>query len=581
MSRARRTVSVEALGYLVVIIAAAWLRFSSLGVHPLGDAESLAALSSAPGLSDFVPDSIVSYSPAYRALTRPAFALFGANEASARLVPAFAGLLLVLSPVLLRRQIGRGPALLAAAFFALSPTLWLASRTASGTMIGALSLLFALAILTSKQSDGGVNLEWAAASVGLGLVSGPAWLSGVASIVLGIVLFRLIRRRVGLPASLAKMPVERILRSVAIGGLVALGVATGLGFLPDGLRGFFDGLGTWAEGWFQTGRRFPGTYLLHLVAYEPLALVFGGLSLFATLRHRGRPQRWISAWALGALLLVPLHPATELANAVWFVLPLLLLASISAAGAIDRIAKTKPIWLTLGAGLGILALLSFSYLQFRSYVGNPDSLQSLFGVPTLLALGVMGLGLALIALLMLGFGWTPELAQQVAAFSGLIGLVGFTLSAGAQLNLGEPSGAEIAHAQVGTQGLTILRDSLTILSEAEFGRSEALPVQASDEPTPALAWTLRGYPRLRNLNPEGDPPVILVREDAPLPGEYLGQSLTVGEARAWSGWLPPDPLAWILARTGPTVQDRWVMLVRQDVAGVDQLTPAEDLPEEQ
>jgi hypothetical protein len=304
--------------------------------------------------------------------------------------------------------------------------------------------------------------------------------------------------------------------------------------------------------------------------------VFGGIGLINGLQNRGRLQAWLSAWALGALLTLAIYPSRVPSNAVWVVIPLLLLASMTVARVIDRIAHADPFWFTVGAGAAVLALLSFSYLQFRSYVGNPDSLQVLFGVPTLLALGTMGLGLVVIAVLLLGFGWSSALAARVAGLAGMIALAGFGMSAGAGLNRGEPTGSEIARPQVGTQGLLTLRESLAILSEAELGRSEALPVQVGDEPTPSLAWALRGYPRFRGLDPDGEPPVILVKEDQPFPGEYLGQSLTIGESRGWNGWLPPDPLAWLLTRNAPALQERWVMLVRQDVAGVDELVLSED-----
>ena len=68
---------------------------------------------------------------------------------------------------------------------------------------------------------------------------------------------------------------------------------------------------------------------------------------------------------------------------------------------------------------------------------------------------------------------------------------------------------------------------------------------------------------------------MITREGAPLPGEYLGQSVTIGESWGWTGWLPPDLMSWLVVRDAPTVPDRWVLLVRKDVVGVEELPPVE------
>ena len=56
------------------------------------------------------------------------------------------------------------------------------------------------------------------------------------------------------------------------------------------------------------------------------------------------------------------------------------------------------------------------------------------------------------------------------------------------------------------------------------------------------------------------------------PSEYLGQSVSIGEHWGWTGWWPPELLFWWVTREAPTLPDRWVLLVRPDIAGVEQPT---------
>ncbi len=111
-----------------------------------------------------------------------------------------------------------------------------------------------------------------------------------------------------------------------------------------------------------------------------------------------------------------------------------------------------------------------------------------------------------------------------------------------------------------------------VLSLAETGQPDAIPIEVRDAPTPALAWVIREYPKSSEA---GNPAVVIAREGRALPGDYLGQSVTIGESLGWSGGLPPDLLSWLVLRDMPTAVDRWILLVRKDVAGVEEILPLE------
>jgi hypothetical protein len=51
-----------------------------------------------------------------------------------------------------------------------------------------------------------------------------------------------------------------------------------------------------------------------------------------------------------------------------------------------------------------------------------------------------------------------------------------------------------------------------------------------------------------------------------LEAAYKGQTFVFLEVRAWSGW-PPDLLAWLIHRQGPTEVEKMVWWVRADLIG--------------
>jgi hypothetical protein len=73
------------------------------------------------------------------------------------------------------------------------------------------------------------------------------------------------------------------------------------------------------------------------------------------------------------------------------------------------------------------------------------------------------------------------------------------------------------------------------------------------------------------LTPEGEQPPALAQD-------YLGQSFTIGERWGWDGWLPPDFLRWLMQHRAPTAAERWLLLVRSDLAGAGELPPTAPEP---
>jgi uncharacterized protein (TIGR03663 family) len=162
--------SLEALLYATFFLLAIVTRFWDLGRRALHHDESLHAQFSwllAVG-KGYVHDPLM-HGPFLFHANALAYLLFGANDATSRVVPALTGCLLVLIPVLLREQIGRWAALIASGLLLISPSFLYYSRfirhdiyTATATL-----LLFACIIRYLARPEprwvylGALALIWA------------------------------------------------------------------------------------------------------------------------------------------------------------------------------------------------------------------------------------------------------------------------------------------------------------------------------------------------------------------------------------------------------------------------------------
>ncbi len=160
--------------FVPVFILAGVLRLTNLSAIPLAPGEASNALSA---WQLWQPQAMVSYpatSSAYVSLTALLMPVLGADEVVVRLIPALAGIGLVLLPWLMRRWLGAMGALVAGLLLAVSPTLGVASRTADGSMLGLLAGGLLLVAWLRYQEEGEKRwLHAAAMALALGLTSAP------------------------------------------------------------------------------------------------------------------------------------------------------------------------------------------------------------------------------------------------------------------------------------------------------------------------------------------------------------------------------------------------------------------------
>jgi len=576
----------EVVLWLAILVVAALLRFAALGWPPLNDREAdlaLAAAQGTPSASAFWEGGSegIAASPAYYTLTRLLFGFFGATDAGARFFPALAGTLVVLLPLALRDRLGRMPAILAGLTLALSPTMVAASRTAGGAAFALLGLGGWLALTSPSPPEASWRARRIAGGVlaGLGLAAGPTALTGALILAVGWGLSRLVDRE--RTASPGGGEAGWVGRQAVIAAAVALALASTLGARVEGLAGIFDSLGVWISGWGTAEGLPPLAWLLTLPLHDILLFAFGVWGAIAGLRRRDRGAPFLVAWAMAGVMVLLVYPSRQAVDLAWICLPLAILAGLALR---DILEGARAAWSWAGHALLVSALLLlalFVLYQLSAYaLGRGPGLNPAEPRLSLVLVLIAG-GLAVVMVILFALGWSREVAWTSAGIAGFV-VVGFmSLSTNWRLSLGaSAAGAgSLWRSQANTAGLTMLVETLEGISQARTGFTDALPIGV-ESPLPAgVAWALRQFPRAGTGSPDAPAEVVLAPEDSvptDLPAEYLGQVIKTGERWGWIGPLPPLQIVSTGDWEALTLAERWVLLVRADVATFGTLT--EGLP---
>jgi hypothetical protein len=436
----------------------------------------------------------------------------------------------------------------------LSPTLVMMARTAGGGALAVAGVGLGWIFLVRDDMPPRTRTAWMTGLLALSLASGPPLTGLLVGGSVGTVLFE------ADPAwsELRSLPWSARRELILFVGLL-LAVATAVGTRPDGLAGLAASLGAWLQGWTRFGDLGIGTALAGLAIYEPLVLL-GGIYAAVVLRSRRSLNPGLTTWALGALLVACIYPSRTAGDLAWSVIPLAVLASQAVEDVVERLAHAehKPILVVLG---GILLLLAvFAYLQLAGYargIGRGPEFD-----PSLelgLAIGALALGLVITVLF--GLGWSWSLAGDAVRSVVLGVLAAATVSACWSLNYGAlaATARELWRPQAATAETETLLETARGVSMGQTGWPDALPLRLEAGASPVLAWTLRGFPLdVAEGALASDQPKVILRlidgQERPLAADYIGQTFSIVERKAWSGVLPSGLLRWIVLREAPTAR---------------------------
>jgi uncharacterized protein (TIGR03663 family) len=358
----------EVLGYVLLVGAALAVRLIGLADRPFHHDESQDAYFS----WIFWKNGDYAYNPLLHGplrfyLTAGMYSLFGDSDFTARLAPALMGTLMVPLPYLLRAQIGRVAAFVAAVFLAAGPSYLYFSRFAREDIYVA-CITLALLVTVFRFLDRPRRHHPAAIGALLALSFATKETTFITVFVAGTFFLAVLATR---HRGLLLGPVRAVGLDAWGWGLAAFaGVFTVLftTFLTHPV-GLWDGIYTGLKYWLsqhevRRGGESDLFYLVVLAGVEWPALVLGAVGGVVALR-RPTLLRVFLVWAFVLSLAVYSWAGEKFA---WLILhpllPLLLLAGIG----VQAIWDSRRHWF---GRLGIVAaIVAFAYAGYASYLAN-------------------------------------------------------------------------------------------------------------------------------------------------------------------------------------------------------------------
>ncbi len=458
---------------------------------PLSSSELRQTLASLDGIRhvDFPPKAD---SPLLLLGNMMLFSVFGAGNGIARLIPALAGVSLVLLPLYWRRYLGHTGALAAAGVLLSSPLILFASRRVEGTILSTLAAAFLFTTLTPLwNKDAGDNQRRIMIMLGvsIGFLSGPAFYDLLFTGIAAWLFKHLLRRK----------PVEedwyRFWWRPALMGLgIALLISIGFGFRWSGWNGIMEGLSHWLSSWTAMS---DVSHLGALLLYEPFTLILAVLGIGYAWKLWDSFSLRVILWALLNLLITSLRGGAPVAGAGTTILAFAYLSGYGIENVINRMSGNHSKWMILHIGMGFVFLLP-ALLGLTQYASGLISAEQ----PLLLLSGAIVI-LALQALL--AFLFSLVLPMQVLWRSALLGVsvmcLFMQMSFSLQLNFVRPTSAlEPAVMDAGSPDMVAFKQMVSDIAIQRGLREDTLIITIVDgdaEVTNSVRWMLRDFKRIK------------------------------------------------------------------------------------
>ena len=574
------SLTVEVALYLIIALMAVGLRFYGLGDRPMQAPEAAQALEawrSAQGLPQ--GSALTQSSPILFTSNMFLFALFGATDFLARLLPALSGALLVIGPYFLRRHLGRMGALAASFLLAISPSALFFSRYLGGEIVVvacALAITYGLfGYLDQRQPK---HLSLAAIALGLALSAGAGTFTFILVVVTFVLVLALVNRFSGpseywqriSDAWQAARGTNGLLRDCAallvlIFALICTGFLLHLSGLQDGI----DLFTAWLSAFQPQAGGQPWYYHLQLLlVYEPLILVFGLAAMVYLLKRRDLFSLFLAYWTMVAFLVYLVAGGRGPGDVLLIVLPLALLAGAFIGRLLDELVA-KAVWGREGlfAVVACAAVVNLG-LQLGGYAFS--SRQNYLFLA--LAAGFVLIGL----LVFYGISFGPKPTLRAGGLVLLLVLTALTVSISCYLNYRRGSDPhEIMAASPTSRELFDLVETVEMASSRE-GDSRSIAMTVHQGAGPALAWYLRDFDDVEfvaQLSPSIDTPVVIAPADEQEPtlgAQYSGQDFELASSWKLQGLSGPGLMEWLFYRQAstPVQTDNLVLWVKQEVPPV-------------
>lgn len=559
-------IKLEHILFGTAILLAGLVRFLNLGAAPLNETEARLALDArqiAQGATEIGIFNPAPY-PLYILVTSLLFSLFESTNFLARLLPALAGMGLLLVPILLRNRVEKPAALLLTFGLAIDPGLVAASRLASGPM---LALVFGLLILIAWQQN---HPRWAGFLGALFLLSGPPAFQGILiALVTGGLLWLFMR-----PVKIFDLQDyfqdrgSKDSRQAVIALFISLFVIGTL-FLqvPQGISALANSLLTYFKGWTSLPEIPAGRVIAALAIYQPVAVIFALVSIGKILyRRRVDSLDLLLIFGAGISLLHGLiYSGRQALDLVWVLVPTWLLAARELARLLDL---RQPQLAVYGQALLIVLLAGLMWFNLAGLGRSPLQMNSSLARLLLMA-GVILLIAITTILVSMGWSWQNGKHGLVLGILGAGSL--YLISAfwsSSQVGANLPS--ELWYPSSAGNQTALFEKSVRDISVWKTGFPNRIDITLIGDST-SIQWALRNFEQVHITDtiPSQELPAIIITPQSEQPpaltAAYRGQDFIWWTYPGWESSLPGNLAGWFTFREAPLIQDQIILWVRSDL----------------
>lgn len=549
--------------YFVVFTIAILLRFIKLGALPLGDSEAINALQTmkvARGQA-----VTIGSQPGYIALTSILFFIFNAGEFWARFWPALFGVGLVFVPLLYKKWIGEKGALILSFLLAIEPGLTATSRTATGTMIGLVSLFAALGFyLNHKSIPAGLFC-------GLAVLGGTAIWPGLIATGLTLLIYTLsVKKWPEIAISCHQSDEDhksdfswKVFTFSGAGSLLIIGTV----FLikPVAINGLGGSLVDYFRSWVTMGTSLK-VLCISILFEQLMAIPLAIWGVISGWRNKIGLTFMMLVGFLVSLALTIANPSSGVVDLVWVLIPLWVLASLGFEEILTRLSRTEFL-LKLFQTIITFSLLIFTSMNILSAVAKPNNSSEISPLVSIL----LPIALLIIITLLIGWGWSVEASKQ-----GLILGIGFILiattigSAWKAGGLGSQPETELWRTDSLPSGRDLLLKQVDELSLWNTGEDEdKMHVALLRVQSPSLEWALRNY-SIQDADILGatETPAMVITNSTDTSGLaqiYRGQAFNWAKEVMFDQISISDWVKWYGFRQVPTVEQGYLLWARTDL----------------
>jgi len=483
----------------------------------------------------------------------------------ARLWPAIFGVILVLTPALLRDRLGRTGALIAALLLALSPTVLFASRALDGRVVAVEAGLVLLVALVRLFDSGDLrNLTLAVVALAFGLLSAPMFYTILVILIVGALLLwalsgwlRLFDPEMiqGVWRQWSAEPAHWS-RVAIIFAAVLLVLGTGFFLNLDGLGAAADIFPAWLR-WFAWGPESlsPSMTLWGLALCESVVLLMGVAGLVIGWVRRDAFSILLGWWVMIGLLLSMAAGGWQPADLILLAVPLALLAGKLMGELLESVIR-EPLLEGEWFILGLTPFLgTFAYFLFAQYSRNGAVLSLVASVAIVPAAFLILAGVMLIPL-----GWRRGLRAVglAVAISGLM----LTISVSWHSNhSSDPARYDILAMERIELGVRDLVDTANRYSSQQMKHTAIAPMLVVGNQLRWLQWELREFREVTyvDLFEELDGNRLVLSPagvEPPLGETYSGQDIFVSSSWRPAGMKGKDLVKWLVLRKPPQTMTR-------------------------